>query len=123
MTLVPSLRRALRREPQGKSFSCSDQYRRMAFAQLTYRSSLRDVEVCLRAQSSKLYHMGIRGGVARNTLANADAVRDWRIHADFAQHLIHTRQLLLEASHGLDLDNTVYALDSSTIDLCLSLFP
>lgn len=107
-----------------KSFSCSDHYRCMAFAQLTYRSSLRDVEVCLRAQSSKLYHMGIRGGVARNTLANANAVRDWRIHADFAQHLIHTaRQLLSEDSHGLDLDNTVYALDSSTIDLCLSLFP
>ena len=107
-----------------KSFSCSDQYRCMAFAQLTYRSSLRDVEVCLRAQSSKLYHMGIRGGVARNTLANANAVRDWRIHADFAQHLIHTaRRLLSEDSHGLDLANTVYALDSSTIDLCLSRFP
>jgi len=107
-----------------KSFSCSDQYRCMAFAQLTYRSSLRDVEVRLRAQSSKLYHMGIRGGVARNALANANAVRDWRIHADFAQHLIHTaRQLLSEDSHGLDLANTVYALDSSTIDLCLSLFP
>ncbi len=107
-----------------KSFSCGDQYRCMAFAQLTYRSSLRDVEACLRAQSSKLYHMGIRGGVARNTLANANATRDWRIHADFARDLIdEARRLLGEESHGLDLDRTVYALDSSTIDLCLSLFP
>ncbi len=106
-----------------KSFSCSDQYRCMAFAQLTYRSSLRDVEVCLRAQSSKLYHMGIRGGVARNTLANANSTRDWRIHADFAQHLIHKARHLSDDSHGPDLESTVYALDSSTIDLCLSLFP
>ena len=107
-----------------KSFSCGDQYRCMAFAQLTYRSSLRDVETCLRAQSGKLYHMGIRGGVARNTLANANATRDWRIHADFARLLIgEARRLLREESHGLDLDSTVYALDSSTIDLCLSLFP
>ena len=106
-----------------KSFSCSDQYRCMAFAQLTYRSSPRDVEVCLRAQSSRLYHMGIRGGVARNTLANANSTRDWRIHADFAQHLIHKARHLSDDSHGLDLESTVYALDSSTIDLCLSLFP
>ena len=107
-----------------KSFSCGDQFRCMAFAQLTYRSSLRDIETCLRAQSTKLYHMGIRGGVARNTLAHANRVRDWRLQADFAQHLIRTaRTLYADDSHGLDLDNTVYALDSSTIDLCLALFP
>ena len=107
-----------------KSFSCGDQYRCMAFAQLTYRSSLRDIEVCLRAQSSKLYHMGIRGRVARNTLSNTNNVRDWRLHASFAQHLIHEgRTRYGKESHGLDIDNTVYALDSSTIDLCLSLFP
>ena len=96
----------------------------MAFAQLTYRASLRDIEVCLRAQASKLYHMGIRAGVSRNTLANANQVRDWRIYADFAQHLIReARSLYAGIGHGLDLDETVYALDSSTIDLCLSLFP
>jgi len=107
-----------------KSFSCPDQYRCMAFAQLTHRSSLRDIEACLRAQPGKLYHMGIRGGVSRNTLSNANNVRDWRIHAAFAQHLIHeARRLHLEEGHGLDIDSTVYALDSSTIDLCLSLFP
>ena len=107
-----------------KSFTCSDQYRCMAFAQLTYRASLRDIETCLRAQSSKLYHMGIRGGVARNTLANANNSRDWRLYAAFAQDLIsRARKMHLAESHGLDLDNTVYALDSSTIDLCLSLFP
>ncbi|MCY4278855.1 MAG: IS4 family transposase [Gammaproteobacteria bacterium] len=107
-----------------KSFSCPDQYRCMAFAQLTYRSSLRDIEACLRAQPGKLYHMGIRGGVSRNTLSNANNVRDWRIHAAFAQHLIHeARRLHRRDAHGLDIDSTVYALDSSTIDLCLSLFP
>ncbi len=107
-----------------KSFPCSDQYRCMAFAQLTYRSSLRDIETCLRAQAGKLYHMGIRGGVARNTLSNANNVRDWRLYAAFTQHLIHAaRRLHHEEDHGLDLDGTVYALDSSTIDLCLSLFP
>ena len=107
-----------------KSFRCTDQYRCMAFAQLTYRASLRDIEVCLRAQASKLYHMGIRAGVSRNTLANANQVRDWRIYADFAQHLIReARSLYAGIGHGLDLDDTVYALDSSTIDLCLSLFP
>lgn len=96
----------------------------MAFAQLTYRASLRDIEVCLRAQSSKLYHMGIRAGISRNTLANANQVRDWRIYADFAQHLIReARSLYAGTGHGLDLDDTVYALDSSTLDLCLSLFP
>ena len=107
-----------------KSFSCPDQYRCMAFAQLTFRSSLRDIEACLRAQSGKLYHMGIRGGVSRNTLCNANNVRDWRIHAAFAQHLIdEARRLHQGEDHGLDIDSTVYALDSSTIDLCLSLFP
>ena len=104
-----------------KSFQCSEQYRCMAFAQLTYRESLRDIETCLRAQPSKLYHMGLNSGVSRNTLANANQIRDWRIHADFAQRLIHTaRRLHIDESHGLDIDNTVYALDSSTIDLCLT---
>ena len=104
-----------------KSFSCLDQFLCMAFAQLTYRESLRDIEACLRAQREKLYHMGIRGGVSRNTLANANKVRDWRIYADFAQALIKiARPLYAEEDLGLDLDNTVYALDASTIDLCLS---
>lgn len=107
-----------------KSFRCTDQYRCMAFAQLTYRTSLRDIEVCLRAQSNKLYHMGIRAGVSRNTLANANQVRDWRLYADFARSLIdEARSLYAGTGHGLALDDTVYALDSSTIDLCLSLFP
>ena len=105
-------------------FSCLDQYLCMAFAQLTYRESLRDIETCLRAQRTKLYHMGIRGDVARNTLANANGVRDWRIHADFAQALIGIARRLYAADDiGLDLDETVYALDSTTIDLCLALFP
>jgi len=96
----------------------------MAFAQLTYRESLRDIEACLRAQSSKLYHMGIRSNVSRNTLANANKVRDWRIYADFAQALIAVaRRLYADEDLGLELDNTVYALDSTTIDLCLSVFP
>ena len=107
-----------------KSFRCAEQYRCMAFAQLTYRESLRDIEISLRVHSSKLYHIGIPSGVSRNTLANANQVRDWRIYADFAQQLIHTARPLYRAeAYGLDLDNTVYALDSSTIDLCLSLFP
>jgi hypothetical protein len=107
-----------------KSFSCLDQFLCMAFAQLTYRESLRDIEACLRAQREKLYHMGIRGGVSRNTLANANKVRDWRIYADFAQALIKiARPLYAEEDLGLDLDNTIYALDASTIDLCLSVFP
>jgi len=96
----------------------------MAFAQLTYRESLRDIEACLRAQQDKLYRMGIRGGISRNTLANANKKRDWRIHADLAQTLITTaRDLYINEDLGLDLDNTVYALDASTIDLCLSVFP
>jgi hypothetical protein len=107
-----------------KQFSCIDQYRCMAFAQLTYRESLRDIEVCLRAQQSKLYHMGIRATVARSTLADANRVRDWRIYADFAQALIHTaRRLYAKDEFGVELNHTVYALDSTTIDLCLSLFP
>ena len=107
-----------------KSFSCLDQYLCMAFAQMTFRESLRDIEVCLRAQKSKLYHMGIRGGVSRNTLANANKIRDWRIYADFAQSLIQTaRKLYIDEEFNFQLENTAYVLDSSTIDLCLSVFP
>ena len=107
-----------------KTFSCLDQFLCMAFAQLTYRESLRDIEACLRAQKNKLYHMGIQGGVSRNTLSNANKVRDWRIYADFAQSLIRiARPLYANEDLGIDLDNTVYALDASTIDLCLSVFP
>ena len=107
-------------------FSCIDQFRSLAFAQLTARESLRDIEACLRAQSSKLYHLGFRcQRVARNTMANANAARDWRIYADFAQHLIAmARELYIgESLPGLEGIDTVYALDSSTIDLCLSVFP
>lgn len=105
-------------------FSCLDQFLVLAFAQLTYRESLRDIEACLRAHRAKLYHMGIRGGIARNTLANASTQRDWRIYADFAQHLIRlARRLYADESVGLDLKETVYALDTTTIDLCLSVFP
>jgi len=96
----------------------------MAFAQLTYRESLRDIECCLRVMREKLYHMGIRGKVSRSTLADANETRDWRIYSDFAQILIHeARRLYAEDDFGLELNDTVYALDSSTIDLCLSLFP
>ena len=107
-----------------KNFSCLDQYLCMAFAQMTFRESLRDIEACLRAQKSKLYHMGIRAGISRNTLANANKVRDWRIYADFAQALIQTaRRLYINEKFNFELENTAYALDSSTIDLCLSVFP
>ena len=107
-----------------QSFSCMDQFLCMAFAQLTCRESLRDIESCLRFMQPKLYHMGIRGQVSRNTLANANNQRGWRIYADFAQVLIHqARGLYLEDPFGVELENTVYALDSTTIDLCLSLFP
>jgi hypothetical protein len=107
-----------------KSFSCWDQFLCLAFAQLTYRESLRDIEACLRVAETKLYHMGFRGQVSRNTLANANQVRDWRIYADFAQVLIHiARSLYANEDFGLELDQTVYALDSTTIDLCLTLFP
>ena len=111
-------------EHKVKHFTCLDQYLCMAFAQLTYRESLRDIEACLRSQATKLYHMGFRSTVARNTLANANAVRDWRIYADFAQNLISiARRLYVDEPFGVDLDNTVYALDATTIDLCLSVFP
>jgi hypothetical protein len=107
-----------------KSFSCWDQFLCMAFAQLTYRESLRDIEACLRANQTKLYHMGIRGRVSRNTLANANSVRDWRIYADFAHLLIQqARALYRDDEFSLALQQTVYALDATTIDLCLSLFP
>jgi hypothetical protein len=107
-----------------KEFSCLDQYLCMAFAQLTYRESLRDIESCLRAQKSKLYHMGFRSSVSRNNLANANKVRDWRIYADLAYYLIQAaRKLYVNESFGLELENTVYALDATTIDLCLSMFP
>jgi hypothetical protein len=107
-----------------KSFSCLDQFFCMSFAQLSYRESLRDIESCLRAMQTKLYHMGIRGKVSRSTLADANENRDWRIYADFAQVLIHiARDLYADEEFGVELDETVYALDASTIDLCLSLFP
>ncbi len=109
---------------QMKKFSCLDQFLCMAFAQLTYRESLRDIEACLRAQKTKLYHMGIRGSVAKSTLADANEKRNWKIFADFAQTLIHiARPLYAHEDLGLELDQTVYALDSTTIDLCLSMFP
>jgi hypothetical protein len=107
-----------------KTFSCLSQYLAMAFAQLTQRESLRDIETCLRAMQSKLYHIGFRGTISRNTLANANSQRDWRIYADFALTLITTaRQLYANDDFGVQLKKMVYALDSTTIDLCLSLFP
>jgi hypothetical protein len=109
-----------------RTLTCAEQYRAMAFAQLTYRESLRDIETCLSAQASKLYHMGFREPVRRSTLADANEARDWRIYAELAQRLIaQARRLYADDSLGLglDLDNTVYALDSTTIDLCLSVFP
>jgi hypothetical protein len=108
----------------GQTFPCTEQYRAMAFAQLTYRESLRDIEACLSAQPGKLWHMGFRGPVRRSTLADANQVRDWRIYAEFAQRLIaQARRLYARESLSVDLKETVYALDSTTIDLCLSLFP
>ena len=109
---------------QVKSFSCLDQFFCMAFAQLTYRESLRDIEACLRARQNKLYHMGIHGTISKNNLAYTNEQRDWRIYADFAQVLIHqARTLYKDDTFGIELDQTVYALDSTTNDLCLSLFP
>jgi len=109
---------------RARSFTCYDQFLCMAFAQLTYRESLRDIECCLRAMREKLYHMGIRGKVSRSTLADANETRDWRIYSDFAQILIdEARRLYVDEDFGLELKETVYALDSSTIDLCLSVFP
>jgi hypothetical protein len=113
-----------RGEYKVKEFTCWNQFLCMAFAQLTYRESLRDIEACLRSVPIKLYHLGIRGNVARNTLAHANAVRDWRIYAEFAQVLIRkARKLYAGEELAVRLDQTVYALDSTTIDLCLSLFP
>ena len=107
-----------------REFSCWNQYLAMAFAQLTYRESLRDIEACLRCLQGKLYHLGFRGKVARSTLADANESRDWRIFADFAHRLIATaRRLYVRESMGVDLDESLYALDSTTIDLCLALFP
>ena len=107
-----------------RTLSCGEQYRAMAFAQLTYRESLRDIETCLSVQASKLYHMGFTEPVRRSTLADANEVRDWRIHAELAQRLIaQARKLYAGEDLGLDLTNSVYALVSTTIDLCLSAFP
>jgi hypothetical protein len=107
-----------------RGFSCLDQFLCLAFAQLTFRESLRDIEACLRSVRGKLYHMGFRGKIARSTLADANETHDWRIYADFAQVLIHiARPMYASDPLGFDLDNTVYALDSTTIDLCLSIFP
>lgn len=107
-----------------QKFSCMDQFLCMAFAQLTYRESLRDIEVCLRGNQPKLYHMGIRSSISRSTLADANENRDWRIYADFAQILISiAKDLYAKDDFGINLQNEVYALDSTTIDLCLSLFP
>jgi hypothetical protein len=109
---------------RNKGFSCWDQFLAMVFTQLTYRDSLRDIEACLRALGSKRYHMGFRSKVARTTLADANERRDWRIYADFAQVLIGmARPLYAEDPMGVELDQGLYALDSTTIDLCLSLFP
>ncbi len=110
-------------EHKVKSFSCLHQYLCMAFAQLTYRESLRDIEACLRAQESNLYHLGIQSRVSRSTLADANEVRDWRIYADIAQSLIRiARRLYADEPFGVDMKETVYTLDASTIDLCLSVF-
>ena len=107
-----------------KKFTCFDQYLCMAFAQITYRESLRDIEICLRAQEQKLYHMGIRGKVSRSTIANANEQRNWKIYADLAYTLINTaRKLYSDESFAFELEQTAYALDATTIDLCLSIFP
>jgi len=107
-----------------KTFSCLDQFLCLAFAQLTYRESLRDIVACLRTMKHRLCHMGIRSNVSRNNLAHANETRDWRIFADFARVIIaEARRLYQDEDLGLDLQNTVYAFDSTTIDLCLSLFP
>jgi hypothetical protein len=124
---LPDFRRCVQRyrgEYKVQSFSCWDQFLCLAFAQLTGRESLRDVEACLRSQHSKLYHMGFRSRISRNTLAHANETRDWRIFADFARVLIaKARQLYRDEPFGVELDQTIYALDSTTIDLCLAMFP
>ena len=107
-----------------RGFSCWDQFLCLSFAQLTYRESLRDIQACLRSVQGKLYHMGFRGRVSKSTLSDANEAHDWRIYADFAQVLIAiARPMYSNESLGFDLDGTVYALDSTTIDLCLSVFP
>ena len=107
-----------------RTLPCAEHFRVMAFAQLTYRESLRDIEVCLSAQAGKLYHMGLREPVRRSTLADANESRDWRIYYGFAQRLIvRARTLYANEDFGVELANTVYALDATTIDLCLSMFP
>jgi hypothetical protein len=107
-----------------RSFSCLDQYLCLFFAQLTYRESLRDITTCLLGMQKKLYHMSIRGKIARTTLADANETRDWRIYQDFAHILIHhAREFYSKESFGMSMKETVYALDSTTIDLCLALFP
>ncbi len=129
MDMLPmhEFRKCVRRyegERRVRTFSCVDQFLCMAFAQLTYRESLRDIVTCLRSISNKLYHMGIRGRISRSTIADANEHRDWRIYADFAEVLIGiARQLYADEEFGIDLKDTVYALDSTTIDLCLTLFP
>jgi len=124
---LPEFRKCVRRyrgDYRIRKFSCLDQFFCLAFAQLTYRESLRDIVSCLKAVQSRLYHMGIRGRVSRNNLANANEARDWRIYADFAQVLIaEARRLYRDEDIGLELEDTIYAFDSTTIDLCLSLFP
>src|SRR4051794_40118664 len=107
-----------------RGFSCRDQFMCLAFAQLTFRESLRDIETCLRGVGPKLYRAGLHGKISRSTLADANRAHDWRIYADFAQVLIRrARQLYANEALSVELDQTVYALDSTTIDLCLSLFP
>lgn len=129
MDMLPmhEFRKCVRRydgERRVRTFSCVDQFLCMTFAQLTYRESLRDIVTCLRAIPNKLYHMGIRGRISRSTIADANEHRDWRIYADFADVLIGiARQLYADEEFGIDLKDTVYALDSTTIDLCLTLFP
>jgi hypothetical protein len=129
MDFLPSyeFRRVVRRyrgDYRLRRFSCLDQFLAMAFAQLTYRESLRDIETCLRAVKAKLYHAGFRGLVARNTLAKANENRDWRIYADLAAALIsRARTLYANEPFAVDLNQAVYAFDSTTVDLCLSLFP
>jgi len=124
---LPDFRRCVQRyrgEYKVQSFSCWDQFLCLAFAQLTGRESLRDIEACLRSQHAKLYHLGFRGRVSRNTLAHANETRDWRIFADFARVLIaKARRLYHDDPFGVELDQTIYALDSTTIDLCLAMFP
>src|ERR1700688_3812932 len=113
-----------RGDHRARALSCAEQFRVMAFAQLTYRESLRDIEVCLGAQAGKLYHMGISAAVARSTLADANESRDWRIYFELAQRLsIKARALYVDEDFGVELADTVYALDATTIDLCLSMFP